>query len=257
MSATVRRVTELVSVHVAPNPGPMTLDGTNSYLVGRSGGPVVVVDPGPPDGEHLAALASAGPVALILITHRHHDHTEAAAAFSERVGAPVRAADPDHCHRGGEPLLGGERIIAAGVEIAVVATPGHTADSVCFRLPGDGPTGSVMTGDTILGRGTTVIAPPDGNLTDYLRTLDTLSTLGPAHVLPAHGPDLPDLAAIVDGYRAHRQERLNQIRAALSSLGPNASVEAVTDAVYIDITPDVRLAAEQSVSAQLEYLRGL
>jgi glyoxylase-like metal-dependent hydrolase (beta-lactamase superfamily II) len=275
-----RRVTTLASVVLAPNPGPMTLDGTNSYLLGLDGGPVVVVDPGPSDPDHLAALA-VRQVELILITHRHGDHTESAVEFGRMTGAPVRARDPEHCHGGGAVLEPGERIEAAGIAIDVVASPGHTADSVCFHLPDDSPLGvgsldagaiegrhagapvdrvrrgSVLTGDTILGRGTTVLAPPDGDLGHYLATLRTLIGLGPCHVLPAHGPDLPDLAAIAGQYLAHREERLGQIRSALLALGPDAGIAAVTDLVYGDVDPRVRWAAEQSVGAQMAYLRAV
>lgn len=257
MTTELRRISPLARVLLAPNPGPMTLDGTNSYvLAGPAARSVVVVDPGPSDPEHLAALAGAGPVELILITHRHLDHTEAAARFGASTGAPVRALDPAHCH-GGAPLVSGERIVAAGVVIDVVGTPGHTTDSVCFHLPEDGdPPGSVLTGDTVLGRGTTVIAHPDGAVGPYLDSLRTLRAIGPAHVLPAHGPDLPDLAAICAAYLAHREQRLTAIRSALGALGASAGVAAVTDLVYADVHPSVRGAAELSVAAQLDYLRG-
>jgi glyoxylase-like metal-dependent hydrolase (beta-lactamase superfamily II) len=193
-------------------------------------------------------------VELVLITHRHPDHTEAAARFHELTGAPVRAADPGHCH-GGEQLRGGEVLHAAGVDIRVLATPGHTSDSLCFHLPADGPHGSVLTGDTILGRGTTVLDYPDGRLGDYLTSLDLLEALGPATLLPAHGPVLPATDAVCREYRAHRFMRLDQIRAALAGLGADADVTAVTDAVYPDVDPSVRRAAENSVAAQLDYLR--
>ncbi len=240
---------------LAPNPGPMSLDGTNSYIIaGPDARGVVIVDPGPLDESHLAALAAAGTVELVLITHRHKDHTEASVRFHELTGAPVRAADPMQCH-GGDPLRAGEVIQAAGVEIRVLATPGHTSDSVCFHLPDDGPDGSVLTGDTILGRGTTVLDYPDGRLGDYLSSLDTLEGLGPATLLPAHGPVLPAVDAVCREYRAHREMRLEQIREALARLGAQAGVEAVTDAVYPDVDPSVRWAAETSVAAQLDYLR--
>jgi glyoxylase-like metal-dependent hydrolase (beta-lactamase superfamily II) len=113
----------------------------------------------------------------------------------------------------------------------------------------------VLTGDTILGRGTTVLDYPDGTLGDYLESLDRLEELGPATVLPAHGPVLPQLDAVCRQYRSHRLERLEQIRAALKNLGSDASVAAVADAVYADVDPSVRRAAENSVAAQLEYLR--
>jgi glyoxylase-like metal-dependent hydrolase (beta-lactamase superfamily II) len=234
----------------------MSLDGTNSYVLGAQGsGSVVVVDPGPQDERHLQALAGAGVVELILVTHRHADHTAGSARLHELTGAPVCAADPVHCHGGGVPLADGELINAAGVDIRVLATPGHTSDSVCFHLPGDGAHGSVLTGDTILGRGTTMLDYPDGTLGDYLATLDRLEVLGAATVLPAHGPVLPSAAAITRDYRQHRQERLDQIRAALDRLGRDASVGEVADVVYADVDPSVRRAAEMSVAAQLHYLR--
>ncbi len=284
-AAAVRPCTRLAGSRLAPNPGPMTLDGTNSYVLAAPGASsVVVVDPGPLDGRHLADLA-ARPVALVLITHHHLDHTEAGAAFHASTGAPVRALDPAFCI-GGAPLTDGELIVAAGVRIRVVATPGHTADSVCFLLPDDGPlndgplrdgplndgplrdaplrgapldgrvgAGSVLTGDTVLGRGTTVIAHPDGALDAYLTSLDVLAGLGPAIVLPAHGPVMPDLSVVVREYTAHRRARLAQVEAALRDLGPAADTCAITDVVYADIDPSVRAAAERSVAAQLSYLR--
>ncbi|MEN8582059.1 MBL fold metallo-hydrolase [Burkholderia sp. RS01] len=247
----------LTRYRLAPNPGPMSLDGTNSYVIGEPGHPAAVVaDPGPADERHLQELAGTGSVELILITHRHADHTAGAARLHELTGAPVRAADPAHC-LAGAPLLPGETIAAGGTEIRVVATPGHTSDSVCFHLPFDGASGSVLTGDTILGRGTTVLDHPDGRLSDYLSSLDRLELLGPATVLPAHGPVLPALDAVVRAYRDHRLDRLAQIRAALSDLGGDPGVTEVTNVVYSDVDPSVRRAAENSVAAQLEYLRTL
>ena len=253
----LQRSSGLTQFLLAPNPGPMSLDGTNSYLLrvpGRSA--VVVVDPGPNHEPHLEALSGAGVVELILVTHRHADHTAGSARLHELTGAPVRAADPGHCHGGGAPLAGGELIQAAGLDITVLAAPGHTSDSVCFHLPADGQHGSVLTGDTVLGRGTTVLDLPDGTLGDYLSTLDQLEVLGNATVLPAHGPVLPSLRDIVREYRRHREERLAQIRSALRGLGGNASVPEVADAVYAGVDPSVRRAAELSVAAQLSYLRG-
>lgn len=253
---------------LAPNPGPMTLDGTNSYVLSASDdptAPTVVVDPGPLDEAHIAALAER-PVELVLITHHHADHTEASVEFARRTGAPVRALDPAFCVNA-EPLEPGEEFTAAGVRIRVIATPGHTADSVCFHLLDDGiddgaggePRGSVITGDTMLGRGTTVILHPEGTLRDYLDSLARLRALGPATVLPAHGPALPDLEAASDGYLAHRATRLAHVRDALERMGLTASTDAatvasITDTVYRDTPADVRFAAEASVRAQLAYL---
>ncbi|WP_309233334.1 MBL fold metallo-hydrolase [Pseudarthrobacter sp. AB1] len=257
-SGSLHTCSPLTAFILAPNPGPMSLDGTNSYVIASPGASAsVVVDPGPADDGHLRRLADAGPVELILVTHRHADHTAGSLRLHELTGAPVRAADPRHCHGGGEPLEDRETIQAAGVTVQVLATPGHTSDSVCFHLPHDGPHGSVLTGDTILGRGTTMLDYPDGRLGDYLRSLDRLEALGAAAVLPAHGPVLPSLEAITRAYREHRQERLAQIRAALARLGGDATVADVADAVYADVDPSVRRAAEMSVAAQLDYLRGL
>lgn len=251
----LRRSSDLTRFRLAPNPGPMSLDGTNSYVIAAEAGEgCVIVDPGPLDEPHLRELARAGNVELVLITHRHPDHTAAAARFHELTGAPVRALDPAHCHGGGQ-LRDGEVIQAAGVQIRVLATPGHTSDSVCFHLPDDGARGSVLTGDTILGRGTTVLEYPDGTLGDYLDSLDRLEALGPATVLPAHGPVLPQLDVVCRQYRQHRLERLDQIRAALRQLGSDAGIAAVADVVYADVDPSVRRAAENSVAAQLQYLR--
>lgn len=258
----VRGVSSGVSVLLADNPGPMTLDGTNSYLLSGPGAAgFVVVDPGPDEADHLQQLAAQGPVELVLITHRHADHTAGASRFAELTSAPVRAVDPDHCV-GAPPLVDGELIEAAGLRLRVIATPGHTSDSACFHLlapgavpAGDDP-GAVLTGDTILGRGTTVIAHPDGDLRSYLHSLDRLAALGPALVLPAHGPELGDLAAVCARYAEHRHQRLDSVRAALLVLGRTASVAQVTDLVYTDIEQGVRPAAELSVAAQLRYLSG-
>lgn len=244
----------------APNPGPMTLDGTNSWVLrGPGARGSVVIDPGPADDAHLARLAEGG-VELVLITHRHPDHTEAVDAFTRLTGAPVRAIDQAWC-RDADPLGDGERVGAGGMVLEVLATPGHTSDSACFALltrESDPPV-AVFTGDTVLGRGTTIIAHPDGALGPYLEALHRLRRLGdgdPVLVLPGHGPVLPDLAAICDAYLAHRAERLDQIRDALARLGSDATPEAVTDDVYADVGPFVRGAAEASVRAQLAYLRG-
>lgn len=251
----ISRSSELTGFLLAPNPGPMSLDGTNSYLLAAPGSDsVVVVDPGPEDEGHLQALAAAGTVELVLITHRHPDHTAGSARLAELTGAPVRAMDPAFCINS-EPLVPDELIEAGGVRIRVVATPGHTSDSVCFHLPDDGPAGSVLTGDTILGRGTTVLDYPDGTLTDYLHSLDVLDRLGPATVLPAHGPVLPSLSAVVLTYRDHRAERLAQIRAVLAEAGDGATAAEVADLVYAEVPAAVRAAAELSVAAQLDYLR--
>jgi glyoxylase-like metal-dependent hydrolase (beta-lactamase superfamily II) len=149
-------------------------------------------------------------------------------------------------------------VAAAGCEIRVLATPGHTSDSLSFVLDGPGAAGQVvLTGDTVLGRGTTVIAHPDGALGPYLASLRRLAELpdGTA-VLPGHGPELPDAPAVAARYLEHRRERLDEVRAALDVLGPEATPREVVQRVYADVDRVLWPAAEASVRAQLAYLRG-
>jgi glyoxylase-like metal-dependent hydrolase (beta-lactamase superfamily II) len=246
----LRPVTPYAAVLLARNPSPMTLEGTNTWLLRAPDTEAcLVVDPGPDDSAHLDAVAAAGPVAEILLTHGHPDHAAGAAALRERTGAPVRALDPAQ-RLGGEGLGEGDVVARAGVEVRVLATPGHTSDSLCFAV-GD----AVLTGDTVLGRGTTVVAHPDGRLGDYLDSLRRLRDLGARTVLPGHGPELPDLAAVAAYYLRHREERLEQVRAALDTLGPDATPADVVAVVYADVDRALWPAAEWSVRAQLDYLR--
>ena len=257
------RTTGLTRRLTAPNPGPMTLDGTNSWLIGAPGQEdVVVVDPGPAGRGHLAALAAAGRTVLTLVTHRHADHTGAVDDFHALTGAPVRAFLPEFC-RGAAPLADRETIEAAGCRIQVLHTPGHTSDSVSFLLPDDAPVGapgraagpgSVLTGDTVLGRGTTMLDHPDGSLGDYLRSLQRLAVLGAALVLPAHAGVREDVEAVCEELLEHRMERLAEVREALRVLGRGASLEAITAQIYADVPAHVLPAARKSVGAQLAYL---
>jgi glyoxylase-like metal-dependent hydrolase (beta-lactamase superfamily II) len=221
----------------APNPGPMTLEGTNTWVVRAPGSrSCLVVDPGPLHERHLRAVADHGPVAAILLTHDHPDHTEGVPRLAELTGAPVRALD-------GPAEL-------AGLAITPLLAPGHTADSVCYLVGGDDP--GVLTGDTILGRGTTVVAWPDGHLGDYLASLEMLGALGEIPVLPGHGPPLGDCAAAARFYLAHRHARLDQVRAARAA-GASSAAEIVAT-VYADVDRALWAAAEMSVRAQLAYL---
>ena len=253
----VRAVTPCASVLLAANPSPMTLEGTNTWLLrapGESG--CVVVDPGPDDPVHLAAVTAAGPVSVVLLTHGHADHSAGARQLHELTGAPVRALDPAHRY-GSQGLTEGDVVAApAGLEVRVIATPGHTGDSLCLIL--DDPTGAgsaVFTGDTILGRGSTVVAHPDGRLGDYLASLRRLREFGPATVLPGHGPELPNVGLAAEHYLRHRAERLDQVRAALVELEPPVTAADVVRRVYVDVDPALWPAAELSVRAQLDYLQ--
>jgi glyoxylase-like metal-dependent hydrolase (beta-lactamase superfamily II) len=252
----LRAVTPLASVLLAENPSPMTLEGTNTWVLRAAGEEAcVVVDPGEEDDEHLRRVAAHGPVALVLLTHRHHDHAGGARRFAELTGAPVRALDPSLV-LGSEALGDGEVVAAAGVELRAVSTPGHTSDSLSFLLDGPGADQAVLTGDTILGRGTTVIAHPDGELGPYLGSLRRLAELAPGTVvLPGHGPELPDAPAVATAYLAHREERLDQVRAALARLGQDATPRQVVELVYADVDEVLWPAAELSVRAQLDHLR--
>jgi glyoxylase-like metal-dependent hydrolase (beta-lactamase superfamily II) len=254
---TLRTVTPSASVLLQHNPGPMTLDGTNTWLLRASDSDeVVVVDPGQGGDDHLDLLLEAAPkIAVVLVTHGHFDHSQTAADLHDRTGAVVRAVDPGFCH-GGSTLTDGTVLEAAGLRLGVLATPGHTADSASFVVSSaDGDPLAVLTGDTILGRGTTVVAHPDGILGDYLDSLRRLADLGDLTVLPGHGPELPHIRQAAEFYLAHREERLGQIREALTTLGPDATPRAIVELVYADVDESVWWAAELSVQAQLAYLR--
>jgi glyoxylase-like metal-dependent hydrolase (beta-lactamase superfamily II) len=248
----LRPVTETASVLLCDNPGLMTLEGTNTWVLqGHGSDEMVIVDPGPDDDdEHIERLAALGPIPLVLISHRHGDHTGGIDRIVELTGAVVRSVGSGFLRGLGGPLTDGEVIDAAGLRITVMATPGHTADSMSFLLDD-----AVLTADTILGRGTTVIDHEDGDLGDYLESLRRLRGLSRRTVLPGHGAELDDSAAVSDTYLAHREERLDQIRAALRDLGEEASSREVVEHVYTDVDEKLWEAAEWSVQAQLNYLR--
>lgn len=247
----LRPVTETASVLLADNPGLMTLDGTNTWVLrGRGSDEVVIVDPGPDDDEHIGRLADVGRIALVLISHRHFDHTEGIDKLVDAVGAPVYSAGSGFQRRLGGGLTDGQVIDAAGLRITVFATPGHTADSLSFVLDD-----AVLTADTVLGRGTTVIDSEDGDLTRYLDSLRRLRGLGGRTVLPGHGPELPNIEAVASGYLEHREQRLDQVRSALAALGEDATARQVVEYVYTDVDEELWGAAEWSVQAQLNYLR--
>ena len=250
---------------LAPNAGPMTLEGTNTWILrGELEGPSVVVDPGPLDADHLDRLVQcAGEVQAVLLTHHHLDHSEAARAFAGRVGCGVRALDPAY-RLGGEGLDEGDVVVVGDLEIRVIATPGHTSDSLSFLVP---RAGAVLTGDTVLGRGTTMVAHPDGELGAYLGSLLRLRDLAQQHLVtsiwPGHGPVIEDALPVLEYYLAHRRERLEQVREVRraligepprSHLSTQAMVSAIVEIVYADVDPVLWGAAELSVRAQVAYL---
>ncbi|MEV6287192.1 MBL fold metallo-hydrolase [Kribbella sp. NPDC051770] len=259
---TAEQITPYAARVLAANPGLMTLDGTNTWILRAPGSDrAVVVDPGPLLEDHLhavlAAVESAGAtVQTVLLTHNHLDHSEGAAYFANLANCPVRAVDPayrvptDHAHG----LAEGDVIGAGELRIEVLPTPGHTLDSVCFWLPQDG---SLLTGDTVLGRGTSVVAHPDGALGPYLESLESLrafanSAAGVDRLLPGHGPVIEDPTAVLSFYLDHRRERLDQVRAAVAA--GHTTPEAVVETVYADVDKSLWPAAERSVRAQLVYL---
>ena len=257
----LRPVTESASVLLCDNPGIMTLDGTNTWVLrGPGSDEMVVVDPGPDDDAHLERIAALGKIPLVLISHKHDDHTGGIDKLVGMTGAVVRSVGSGFLRGLGGPLSDGEVIDVAGLRIKVMATPGHTADSLSFLVDdvrgehSDGK-GAVLTADTVLGRGTTVIDNEDGSLRDYLESLRRLQGLGGRTVLPGHGADLPDLSNVAAMYLAHREERLDQVRGALQVLGDEASARQVVEHVYTDVDQKLWDAAEKSVQAQLDYLR--
>lgn len=249
--------TERATCVLAPNPSAMTLDGTNTWIIAEPGADeAVVVDPGPKDGKHLKRVlevieAQGRRVGLVLLTHGHPDHSAGAAKFAKLAGGQVkvRALDPRH-RLGDEGLAEGDVVTTGGLELRIMETPGHSDDSLTFWLPADG---AVLTGDTVLGYGTTVV---EGGLGDYLGSLDRLrrfsADVEAATILPGHGPKLDDPIAVLDRYIDHRRERLAQVEAAVEA-GARTAREVV-ERVYADVDRSLWPAAEWSVQAQLDYL---
>lgn len=229
----------------APNPGPFTLDGTQTYLLGET----AVLDPGPEIASHIEAIRAAMPrLDTILITHRHADHAPAAvplkAATGARVIAPRNVLDEVD-----QRVSGGETIVIDGETLEVIATPGHTNEHVCFLTSH----GDLFTGDTILGTGTTTIFPPDGHMGDYLRSLRTLRERNPKRIYPAHGPIREDAVALIDEYIAHRLERERQV---LDAMAAGATTPAEMRArIYPQLDERLHQAAEIQIEAHLMKLR--
>jgi len=235
-------MTRVVRV-LAPNPGPYTLEGTNTWVVGER--PSVVIDPGPEDTGHILAVTDeAEPVEAILLTHRHPDHAPAARRLAEATGAPVYAFQPE----GGERRLAPGEVVETGeVRLLAVHTPGHTPDHLCFVLE---PERFLFTGDTVLGRGTSVIDPPEGDMAVYVRSLRALRDLEPATIYPGHGPIVFTPKGKLDHYLRHRAEREEQVLSAVGR-GLHAAAEMVPE-IYRDEVPEAMYpVAARSVLAHL------
>lgn len=229
---------------LAPNPGPMTLEGTNTWVLNAPGGRSAVIDCGPDIPAHLDAVVAAATdggreIGALVITHKHLDHAEGLPALSARTGVPLT------------PVGEGDVVRLDGLALQVLATPGHSRDSVTFL---DADDGTLYTGDTLLGRGTTVVAHPDGVLADYLASLARLAGVSAERIRPGHGPVVTDVAGWIAYYRQHRQERLDHVRAARAAGA--TTVDEIVASVYADVDRSLWPAAAMSVAAQLAYLDG-
>jgi glyoxylase-like metal-dependent hydrolase (beta-lactamase superfamily II) len=235
---------------LAPNPSLMTGTGTNTYLVSDVASGCVVIDPGPDIPAHLARVAELaaerGGARALLITHGHPDHVEGAGTLRQLTGAPVLAWSREGSPAADETLADGQVIMVGERALRAVHTPGHRFDHLCFLLE---DTRTIFTGDLVAGTGTVVIAPPEGDLLDYLSSLRRLQQLDLALLLPAHGPPIERPRALLEEYLAHRLERERQVLAALAT--GHISIGAVVASVYRDVDPRLHPLAAQSMLAHL------
>jgi glyoxylase-like metal-dependent hydrolase (beta-lactamase superfamily II) len=227
---------------LAPNPSVYTLEGTNTWVVGA--GPSIVVDPGPPDPDHVAQVREeAGAVAAVLVTHDHEDHGEGAVVFGELVGAPVYAWRLEGTTR----LTDGARFTSGGgVELVAVHGAGHSPDHVAFFEPTER---ALFTGDTVVGRGTSFIDPPEGDLARYLTTLHRMLELHPRTIYPGHGPVRTDAEGVLRDYIAHREEREAEVLAGLDA--GDRTVRDLVARIYASYPPEVHDLAARTVTAHL------
>ncbi|HUO22253.1 MAG TPA: MBL fold metallo-hydrolase [Caulobacteraceae bacterium] len=261
------QVSPLIRRVVANNPGPFTFRGTGTYIVGH--GEVAVIDPGPADRAHLEALTAAldgERVSAILITHDHADHAPLAADLARRTGAPVLGARPtpsrlaagpgmeegsDAAYRPDRVLEDGETVRGHGWTLTTLATPGHTGNHLCFALPEEN---ALFTGDHVMGWSTTVVAPPDGSMTDYYVSLRRVMRGDYATLWPTHGPPVTEPGPFLEAYLDHRLKREAQILDLLSR-GP-ARIPEMVGRLYIGLDPRLHRAASASLLAHLAHLTG-
>ena len=252
----------LVGRVLAPNPSPFTYTGTQSYVVG--GRDVAVIDPGPDDADHIAAVVAAiagRPVRAILCTHTHRDHSPAAAPLAHRTGAPVIGCAPltmeddgpradaafDASYRPDRVLADGEQVSGEGWTLEAVATPGHTSNHLCFALLEEN---ALFTGDHVMGWSTSVISPPDGDMTDYMRSMQRLLDRDDAVYYPAHGEPVAHPQRLVRGMMGHRKQREGQILRFLERKGASPIPDMVAE-MYKGVDPRLHGAAGRSVLAHL------
>jgi glyoxylase-like metal-dependent hydrolase (beta-lactamase superfamily II) len=234
---------------LAPNPGPMTLNGTNTYLVDNGARELAVIDPGPDDPRHVAAIFQAaaplGTIAAVLVTHRHVDHLPAAHKVCARTGVPLL---------GHTDLPGVQRALADGEPafgaLRALETPGHTRESLCFWDP---DASVLFTGDLVAGLGTVVLDDQPGALGQYIASLERLISLAPRTIYPGHGPIVDDGVGKLNEYLQHRHQRVQQVVDALALRGP-ATVDELVRAIYVDVAPNLVEMAARNVRANLEKL---
>jgi len=260
------QVSPLIRRVIANNPSPFTHVGTGAYIVGR--GEVAVIDPGPDDAAHLAAIlaATAGErVSHIVITHHHADHSPLAVPLKAATGAPVYGcavstpdvaadgprmeADHDATFHPDVSLCAGGVIEGAGWTLEAIPTPGHTSNHICYALRQEN---ALFSGDHIMGWSTTVITPPDGDMTDYLASLETIRARNFDVIWPTHGPPIRDTGPFLDAYIAHRKERADQITRALAA-GP-ARIRELVPRLYADVDARLHPAAARSMQATMIHL---
>ena len=247
-----------ISRLLAPNPSMMTGPGTNTYLIGVR--EVAVVDPGPVIDAHLAAIVerAPGPIRWILATHSHPDHSPGVAALAERTGAEVLGMPApvgrhqDASFAPDRVLEDGDRLVSAEFELAAVHTPGHASNHLCYWHRASG---WLMTGDHIIEGSTVVIDPPDGNMRDYLASLERVRSLGPAALLPGHGDRIDEPGRVIDGIIEHRLARERAVRRALGT-HPGSSAAELVAVVYADVARHLHGWAERSLLAHLIKLAG-
>ena len=266
-TGTLLQISPRIGRVLAPNPSPFTYTGTQTYLVGTTD--LAVIDPGPDDEAHLAALLAAigdRPVRAILCTHTHRDHSPAAGPLSAQTGAPIIGCAPlvldddgpradaafDPSYRPDRILADGEQLVGDGWTLEALATPGHTSNHLCFALLEEN---ALFTGDHVMGWSTSVISPPDGDMADYMRSMQRLLDRQDAIYYPAHGEPVQNPQRLVRGMMGHRKQREGQILRFLERHGAS-EIPAMVAQMYKGVDPRLYSAAGRSVLAHLIDLDG-